>query len=101
MKILIFLFCATIMMAQDVQTPVTPIVDGEKVLLIKGRIAGDMKNWLRIEVHNGRDWPKDGYDPTYTRIVCDYLPLFRKIKLPNGDSAWEIMFTSEIAKDLP
>lgn len=73
------------------------ITDGEKVLLLKGKVAGEFKNWLIVETHNGREWRNNGYDPTFTRILADYKPLFRK--LPNGQ--WEIMFTSEIAENLP
>lgn len=73
------------------------ISDGDRVLLVKGRLAGDMKNWLVIEAHNGHEWKENGFDPTYTRVVCDYKPMFRK--LPNG--SWEIMFTSELAEGIP
>ncbi len=99
MKLLtLLLFCATIMLAQDVQTPVNPVVDGERVILIKGRVAGDMRVWLVVECHNGADgWKHDGYNPSYSRVIVDYRPLFRK--LPSGQ--YEIMFTSELAKDLP
>lgn len=70
---------------------------GDRVILIKGKVAGDMRDWLRIEAHNGREWKDNGFDPSYTRIVSDYMPMFRK--MPNG--TWEIMFTSEIARDIP
>lgn len=71
--------------------------NGDRVLLIKGNIARETKTWLVIEAHNGREWNTDGFSPTYTRVISDYMPLFRR--LPNGQ--WEIMFTSEIAKNLP
>ncbi len=78
-------------------TSLIPVETFERSILIKGKVAGDWKTWLLIEAHNGDVWRADGYDPSYTRLVCDYKPLFRK--LANGQ--WEIMFTSEIAKNLP
>lgn len=74
-----------------------PVGDGEKSLMIRGKVAGDWKTWLVVEAHNGYQWKDNGYDPSLTRVVCDYMPLFRK--LPNGQ--WEIMFTSPIAKNIP
>lgn len=78
-------------------TAIIPIETYERALIIKGKVAGDWRSWLVIECHNGDEWRANGYDPSYTRIVMDYKPLFRK--LPNGQ--WEIMMTSEIAKNLP
>lgn len=72
-------------------------VDGNKVIIIKGRVADELRGWLIIEAHNASYFKQRGFDPCYTHIVSDYVPLVRK--LPTG--AWEIMFTSEIAKDLP
>jgi hypothetical protein len=83
--------------AQTVETHASFIDNADRVLIIKGVVAGDMKNWLIIESHNGKEWKQNGFDPTYTRVLCDYKPLFRK--LPGGQ--WEIMFTSEIAENLP
>ena len=71
--------------------------DTDRAIVVKGKVAGDWRTWLKIEAHNGKYWLRDGYDPSYTRVVSDYKPLFRK--LPTGE--WEIMFTSEIAENLP
>ena len=73
------------------------IMDGDRVLIIKGKVAGDFKNWLVVEAHNAAEWKDNGFDPSYTRIVSDYKPIFRK--MPNG--TWEVMFTSEIAEGIP
>lgn len=98
------LYCLLIALAlrfawsQTVITQTANFIDGERVLIIKGKVAGEMKGWLVIEAHNGAQlWRENGFDPSFTRVVCDYKPLFRK--LPNGQ--WEIMFTSEIAEQLP
>lgn len=94
----LFMICAMSMSQQVVlSNPPGFVVDGDRVLLIKGRVAGDLKSWMSIEAHNGQEWKGNGFDPSYTRVLSDYQPLFRK--LPNG--TWEIMFTSPIAKDLP
>ncbi len=87
----------TVITARTANVTTYPIVEGEHAALIKGKIAGEIKQWLAIEAHNGPDWSSDGYDPNYTRIVCDYKPIVRK--LPGG--FWEIQFTSEIAEQLP
>ncbi len=74
------------------------IQDGNRILLIKCKFTADAPRvWLIIEAHNGHDFNERGFDPSYTRLLCDYEPLFRK--LPNGQ--WEIGFRSAIAKDLP
>jgi hypothetical protein len=77
--------------------PVVNLPGDNHSIIIKGRYAGGWHEWLLIEAHNSYDWKKDGYHPSYTRLVSKYKPLGRKLK--NGD--WEIMFTSEIAADLP
>lgn len=86
------IFCCLAMVAAQ-----TFVSNGDRVLMLKGKVAGEYKNWLVIETFNGNEWKTNGYDPIYTRVLCDYKPMFRK--LSNGQ--WEIMFQSEIAKDIP
>jgi hypothetical protein len=92
---LIGVLAAKLILAQTVVMPQTFIRDGERVLLLKGRVADQLKTWLVIEAHNGAQWKERGYDPSFTRVVCDFKPLFRK--LPHGNQ-WEIMFTAENTK---
>lgn len=69
----------------------TPVVAGaDKIVLLKGKVAGGWQQWLAIELHNGAQWRVNGYEPDFTDIVSDYQPLFRR--LPNGQ--WEIKFVS-------
>lgn len=68
----------------------------DKVLLIKGKVAGEWKAWLVVEAYNGHEWISNGYDPKFTHVVADYKPLFRK--LPDG--RWEIIFPP-IAEKIP
>jgi hypothetical protein len=77
--------------------PQSFVTGTDKAVIFHGRVAGDMKSWLVIESHNGPQWKQNGYDPSLTSIVVDYMPMFRKTV--NGK--WEICFTSEIAKDIP
>jgi hypothetical protein len=42
------------------------VVDGERALLIKGKIAGETKVRLVVEAHNGWQWKSDGYNPCLT-----------------------------------
>lgn len=99
MKTLLTLFLASTLYAQQVDIGNPTVVDGERVLLVKGRPGDhmDMRVWLVVEAHNAGQFPKDGYNPSLTRVVCDYMPLFRK--LPTGQ--YEIIFSSEVAKDIP
>jgi hypothetical protein len=76
---------------------ITFIQDGDRVLLVKGKVARELRTWLVIEAHNAHEWAENGFDPSYTRIVSDYKPMMRK--LPSG--AWELGFTSEIAEKIP
>lgn len=92
--IVLFLISGALAFAQTHQSWIR---DSDRVLLIKGKVAGEIKNWLSIESHNGSEWEENGFDPSYTRVVSDYKPMFRH--LPNGQ--WEIMYTSEIAEKLP
>jgi hypothetical protein len=73
------------------------VQDGDRVLMVKGKVANEIRVWMVMEAHNGREWPTRGFDPSYTRIVTDYKPMMQK--LPTG--AWEIGFTSEIAEKIP
>ena len=92
---LLFWF-VTLTHAQQIN-PVAYVVDTDRVILIKGKVAGDLKTWLVVEGHNGYQWQSNGYDPCLTRVVCDYKPMMRKMQ--NGQ--WEIMFVSPIAENLP
>ncbi len=92
---LIFLICMTAHgQTIALNTDTQPVLNTDRAVILKGRIAGDWKSWLVIEAHNGQYWDKDGYDPSYTRVVCDYKPIFRH--LPNGQ--WEIGFVSELTQ---
>lgn len=82
---------------QTVQVRPEYVINGDRALLIKGKTAGSVNVWMTLEAHNGAQWIDDGFNPSYTRLICDYKPMFRK--LPTGQ--WEIMFTSEIAENLP
>jgi len=54
--------------------------------------------WLEIRSANGRDWAKEGYNPSYVYVtVKDCVPVVRKL----GENRYEIAFRSEVAKDLP
>lgn len=64
------------------------INNGDRILIIKGKIKGSLKSWMVIEAHNAEAWKVNGFEPTYTRIIADNQPVFRK--MPNG--TWEIMF---------
>lgn len=86
-----------LVMAQVVETRPEYIVNGDRILMIKGRTAGSVDVWLWIEAHNGPQWHEEGFHPSLTRIVSQYKPLARK--LPTGQ--YEIKFISEIATDLP
>lgn len=68
----------------------------DKALLIKGKVAGEWKEWLVIETYNGHEWISNGYDPAFTHVVSDYKPLFRQ--LPDG--RWEMIFPV-IAQKIP
>lgn len=100
----ISIYCLLIALALNVafsQTVEVPsdakfITSGDRVILIKGKVAGDTRVWLVIEAYNASKWKANGFDPCFTRVVCDYKPLFRKI-----GNQWEIMFTSELTEKLP
>jgi hypothetical protein len=83
--------------SQPTPKPINYFVDGDRLLMVKGQVADELRGWLVIEAHNGHEWAKRGFDPSYTRLVSDYKPMARK--LPNGQ--WEIAFTSEIAENIP
>jgi hypothetical protein len=98
-SIVTLLLIGALSLAQQVILPQSWnfVSNGQRVLLIKGNVANEQKVWLIIEAHNGEQWAKNGFDPIYTRVLCDYKPMFRK--LPNKQ--WEILFTSEIAEGIP
>jgi len=81
------------------QTAVTPVTTTgqERTITIQGKVADGTRYWLSIEAHNGAAFDDRGFEPSYTRIVSDYKPMFRKL----ASGQWEIMFTSEIAEELP
>ena len=83
--------------AQVVESHTSYTTSTDRILMIKGMVARDMTSWLIVEARNGTEWKKNGFDPIYTHLICNYKPLFRR--LPTGQ--WEIMFQSEIAKDIP
>jgi hypothetical protein len=89
---ILLILTATVMFGQNPTTSHYEFsTTGAKVLMLKGKVAGDLKSWLVINTYNGDQWKQNGYDPSYTRILSDYTPLFRK--LPSGQ--WEICFTPE------
>jgi len=84
---------AVALLAQELAPPYM----GERTITVSGTVAGEKRDWLRIEAHNGREFGERGFDPSYTRAVCDYKPIVRKL----ADGRFEIQFTSEIAESLP
>lgn len=74
------------------------VQDGDRILLVKCKFTGDAPRvWLVVEAHNGHEFKERGFDPSLTRVLSDYKPVFRK--LPSGQ--WEIGFESEVAEGLP
>lgn len=67
------------------------VVNGQQVLMVKGKVENGIHVWLTIEAYNGQQWAANGFEPTYTRVVSDYKPMFRH--LPNGQ--WEMMFVKQ------
>lgn len=95
--LIVILLCKSITSQQVVTEKTMEKSTDPKVIILRGRVAGDWKSWLKIETFNSRDFPVNGFDPTYTHLVSDYKPMFRRLQ--NGQ--WEIMWTSEIAENLP
>lgn len=67
------------------------------VAAVRGRVAGEERSWLFIRSANHRDWMQQGYEPSYTYVICDYKPMVKK----RDDGTWEITFTSEVAENIP
>jgi len=96
--LLVALVCRAIV-SQQVATDKTYlyVLSRNKTLMVQGKVAGDLKAWMVIQSFNGKDFPGNGFDPTYTHITADYKPMFRQLH----DGRWEILFTSPIAENLP
>lgn len=61
-------------------------------------VKPETRVWLSVETANHRDFPKEGYNPSYVYVlVRDYKPVVKQI----GKDRWQITFTSPIAEDLP
>ena len=66
------------------------IATNDRIVLFKGKIAGEIKGWLAVETYNGTEWNSNGYEPSFTRVVTSYKPMMRK--LSNG--TYELMFVN-------
>lgn len=68
-------------------------------LAVEWRLGDEWRVWLEMVNTNSRDFPREGWHPSYSEIYSKYKPVVHK--LPDG--RWRIQFTSEIAEqiDLP
>lgn len=73
------------------------------VLAIPGKVAvewhfyDEHRVWLSINTFASASWPKEGYNPSFTYLRCQYKPIVKKME--NGE--WQVSFTSEIAENIP
>ena len=84
---------AGVIIGQVVEVPNEATVTADHVFVWK--FYGERRAWLKAYRYDGKD-AKNGYDPSFTFLVSDYVPVTKKV---NGK--YQISFTSEIAKDLP
>jgi hypothetical protein len=79
--------------------------DTTHTLITPGKVAvqwtfhDESRVWMEVRNFNSRDFPGEGWNPSYSEIVvkAEYRPKLRK--LPDG--RWAISFMSEVAADLP
>lgn len=91
---LIILLLTASVLAQD-QKNHTLITDGK--VAVQWHFYDEYRVWLSVNSYSGGDWKKDGYNPSFTYIRCQYKPIIKK--MPDGQ--WQITFTSEIAEGIP
>lgn len=70
------------------------LIQEPKTYFFQYKLTGE--NWLEIHRHNHKGEP-DAWNPSFTSITCNYRPIVIK----HGDGNFEIVFVSEIARNLP
>jgi hypothetical protein len=90
---ILFLIASTLP-GQDQQQH-TVIMPGK--VAVEWHFIDEHRVWLSVNSFSKGDWAKDGYNPSFTYLRCQYKPQVKKM----ADGQWQITFVSEIAEDIP
>ena len=92
--IAIVLRCAfEVAQSQMVDVPTDPQIKADMIFVWK--FYGERRAWLKAFRYDGKE-AKNGYDPSFTYLVSDYIPQVKKIA-----GKYQITFTDQLTKDLP
>lgn len=87
--LLVLMLCTSSLLADDKTH--TLATDGK--VAVQWHFHDEYRVWLSVNSYSADDWVKDGYNPSFTYVRCQYKPVVRKQK----DGQWVITFSSEIA----